>query len=117
MQFEILYLSSFIRFCAYFLDNKIHLNFFMTEYSRRATKLCSLFEALSTTPIGTMHDLAKLASFAYQIKSPFDADFNVNRPIQDFLKDVSVNVIHFMQQMKDRSSGRLQLPQGKDEYE
>ena len=53
----------------------------MTEYSRRATKLCSLLEALSTTPIGTIHDLAKLASLTYQFESPFEADFNVNRPI------------------------------------
>jgi hypothetical protein len=88
----------------------------MVDYCLRATKLIDLFETLTPPPTGNIDDLAKMASIAYSVKSPIDAEFDVERPVHVTLKDIGCNVVDFMTRMKGMRTHKLEFPQGADAY-
>lgn len=84
----------------------------IVDYYQRAAKLLDLFKTLTPPPTGNIDDLAKMASFAHSVQSPFGAEFDVERPVHVTLKDIGCKVVDFLTFMKGMRTDKLQLPQG-----
>jgi hypothetical protein len=88
----------------------------MSDYLLRGMKLQNMLETLSPSPVGSIEDFGKSIKMAHSRQSPIDAEIDVKRPLHHLLKDISLNVIDFMRDIKTKKRGMMEFPRGVDAY-